>query len=47
MAIPVYLFLKDDRGNIIQGSVDVCTREGSVEVLGIHNSINTAINARY
>ncbi|MFZ4832495.1 type VI secretion system tube protein TssD [Rouxiella sp. Mn2063] len=40
MAIPVYLFLIDDGGNAIKGSVDIRTREGSVEVLGIHHSIN-------
>lgn len=34
MAIPVYLFLKDDGGNVIKGSVDVRDREGSIEVLG-------------
>ena len=30
MAIPAYLWLKDDGGAIIKGSVDVKDREGSV-----------------
>lgn len=33
MAIPVYLWLKDDDGNDIKGSVDVLNREGSI-ILG-------------
>ena len=32
MAIPVYLWLKDDGGADIKGSVNVQSREGSVEV---------------
>ncbi|VTP69036.1 Uncharacterised protein [Leclercia adecarboxylata] len=34
MAIPVYLWLKDDGGADIKGSVDVKDREGSIEVVG-------------
>ncbi|EKQ7051793.1 type VI secretion system tube protein Hcp, partial [Escherichia coli] len=34
MAIPAYLWLKDDGGADIKGSVDVKDREGSIEVLG-------------
>lgn len=34
MAIPVYLWLKDDGGADIKGSVDVKGREGSIEVVG-------------
>ncbi|MGO0629168.1 Hcp family type VI secretion system effector [Pseudomonas sp. SAR267] len=34
MAIPIYLWLKDDGGADIKGSVDVKGREGSVEVVG-------------
>ncbi len=34
MAIPAYLWLKDDGGAKITGSVDVQHREGSIEVLG-------------
>ncbi|CAM8462460.1 Hcp family type VI secretion system effector [Enterobacter hormaechei] len=38
MAIPVYLFLTDDGGSKIAGSVDVRYREGSIEVTGFtHN----------
>ncbi|MGY4495213.1 Hcp family type VI secretion system effector [Pseudomonas sp. TE3610] len=33
MAIPVYLWLKDDGGADIKGSVNVQSREGSVEVV--------------
>lgn len=32
MAIPVYLWLEDDGGAPIKGSVDVNGREGSIEV---------------
>ncbi len=32
MAIPVYLFLKDDGGALIKGSSDVRDREGSIEI---------------
>lgn len=39
MAIPVYLFLTDDCGRIVEGGVDISGREGSVEVLGVHHSI--------
>jgi type VI secretion system secreted protein Hcp len=33
MAIPVYLWLTDDAGNLVKGSVDVHEREGSIEVV--------------
>jgi len=33
MAIPVYLWLKDDGGSEIKGSVNVKDREGSIEVV--------------
>lgn len=33
MAIPAYLWLKDDGGSDINGSVDVNKREGSIEVI--------------
>ncbi|MGK3142185.1 type VI secretion system tube protein TssD [Pantoea sp. C2G6] len=39
MAIPVYLVLKDDGGNLIKGSVDVKGREGDIEVLGLHHMV--------
>ena len=39
MAIPVYLWLKDDGGADIKGSVDVQKREGSIEVLAQDHSM--------
>ena len=40
MAIPVYLWLQDDGGADIKGSVDVQKREGSIEVLSQDHSLN-------
>lgn len=34
MAIPAYLWLKDDGGALIKGAVDVQDRESSIEVNG-------------
>ncbi|EBP4182963.1 type VI secretion system tube protein Hcp [Salmonella enterica subsp. diarizonae] len=39
MAIPVYLWLKDDGGADIKGSVDVRDREGSIEVTGLAHRV--------
>lgn len=39
MAIPAYLWLKDDGGADIRGSVDVAGREGSIEILGLNHCI--------
>jgi len=39
MAIPAYLWLKDDGGADIKGSVDVRDREGSIEVVGFGHSL--------
>lgn len=39
MAIPVYLWLKDDGGADIKGSVDVKGRENSIEVVAQEHSI--------
>ncbi|SFC95748.1 Hcp family type VI secretion system effector [Pseudoalteromonas denitrificans] len=33
MAIPAYMWLKDDQGSDIKGSVTVADREGSIEIL--------------
>ncbi len=33
MAIPAYMWLKDDQGNDVNGSVTVAEREGSIEIL--------------
>lgn len=41
MAIPVYLWLKDDGGADIKGSVDVQDREGSIEVFPCLPHIST------
>ncbi len=40
MAIPSYLWLTDDGGAAIKGSVDVFSREGSIEMLEFVHSVN-------
>ncbi|WP_312455639.1 type VI secretion system tube protein TssD [Pseudescherichia sp.] len=40
MAIPAYLWLKDDGGALIRGSADVAGREGSIEILGLNHGIS-------
>ncbi len=40
MAIPVYLWLKDDGGADIHGLVDVRGRKNSIEVLDIEHCID-------
>lgn len=40
MAIPSYLWLKDDGGADIKGAVDVQDREGSIEVIEFVHSLN-------
>lgn len=40
MAIPSYLWLKDDGGADIKGSVDVEKREGSIEVIEFVHSLS-------
>lgn len=40
MAIPVYLWLKDDGGADIKGSVDVRDREGSIEVVSFNHGLH-------
>ena len=39
MAIPVYLWLKDDGGADIKGSVQVQQREGSIEVVAQDHNV--------
>jgi len=39
MAIPAYLWLKDDGGADIKGSIDVKDREGSIEILGFAHGL--------
>lgn len=46
MAIPVYLFLTDDGGAKITGSVDVHDREGSIEVTGFTHNLRMVPHKR-
>lgn len=46
MAIPVYLWLKDDGGNVIRGSVDVKDREGSIEIVELMHTVDLPIDDR-
>ena len=39
MAIPTYLWLKDDGGADIKGSVDIHCREGSIEIIGLNHGV--------
>jgi len=39
MAIPAYMWLKDDKNNPIDSNVQVIGREGSAEVLGFQHNI--------
>lgn len=39
MAIPAYLWLKDDGGALIRGGVDVINRESSIEIKGFHHNL--------
>ena len=39
MAIPTYLWLKDDGGADIEGSVDIHGREGSIEIIGLNHGV--------
>ncbi|MGK3142815.1 Hcp family type VI secretion system effector [Pantoea sp. C2G6] len=40
MAIPVYLWLKDDGGYPVKGSVDVQQREGSIEITALAHGVS-------
>nr|CRY93658.1 hypothetical protein [uncultured prokaryote] len=40
MAIPIYLWLKDDGGNPVKGSVDVHQREGSIEITALAHGVS-------
>lgn len=46
MAIPVYLWLKDDGGNLVKGSVDVKGREGSIEIQELMHTVDLPIDDR-
>jgi len=44
MPIPPYMWLKDDGGADIKGSVDVQDREGSIEIIGMSHGINIPVD---
>ncbi|WP_293794431.1 type VI secretion system tube protein TssD [uncultured Pantoea sp.] len=44
MPIPPYMWLKDDGGADIRGSVDVHGREGSIEIIGMSHGINLPVD---
>jgi len=39
MAIPVYLWLTDNAGNQVKGSVDIHGREGSIEIVELMHNV--------
>ena len=45
MPIPVYMWLKDDGGAEIKGSVTVQGRERSIEVIGFSHGLNLPVNS--
>ena len=45
MPIPPYLWLKDDGGAVIKGSVDVKDREGSIEIIGMSHGLNLPVDS--
>lgn len=45
MPIPAYLWLKDDGGADIRGTVDVQDREGSIEILGFSHGVNLPVDS--
>lgn len=45
MPIPAYMWLKDDGGAEIKGSVDVQDREGSIEIVGFSHGINLPVDS--
>lgn len=45
MPIPPYLWLKDDGGADIKGSVDVEDREGSIELIGFSHGLNLPVDS--
>lgn len=44
MAIPVYLWLTDDAGNQVKGSVDLHGREGSIEIVELMHNVELPID---
>lgn len=45
MPIPPYMWLKDDGGADIKGSVDVQDREGSIEIIGLSHGLNLPVDS--
>lgn len=45
MPIPAYMWLKDDGGADIKGSVDVQGREGSIEIVGFSHGLNIPVDS--
>ena len=45
MAIPAYMWLKDDGGSAIKGSVDVNGREDSVEIVEFQHNVRIPTDA--
>jgi type VI secretion system secreted protein Hcp len=45
MPIPAYMWLKDDGGSAIKGSVTVQGREGSIEVVGFSHGLNLPVDS--
>lgn len=45
MPIPPYMWLKDDGGADIKGSVDVQDREGSIEIIGLSHGLNLSVDS--
>ncbi|KAA5974827.1 MULTISPECIES: type VI secretion system tube protein TssD [unclassified Pantoea] len=45
MPIPAYMWLKDDGGADIKGSVDVQDRDGSIEIIGLSHGINLPVDS--
>jgi type VI secretion system secreted protein Hcp len=45
MAIPAYVYFKDDQGNEIKGSVSVVGREGSSEVVEFDHELRIPVDA--
>jgi len=44
MPIPAYMWLKDDGGAAIKGSVDIHKREGSIEIIGFSHGVNLPVD---
>lgn len=44
MPIPAYLWLKDDGGADIRGTVDLQDREVSIEILGFSHGVNLPVD---